>query len=148
MLIFNCLAFAESINIINLIEKGRDYDSKKIAVEGEVIGHLMKRGDFVWFNIDDKTASIGIWSDLDLAAKIKYLGRHAATGDWVRVDGVFHAHCPIHGGDTDIHADGVTVIERGNIRTLTHDPRKVNILIFLSSILLCLYIIKILKRRR
>jgi len=148
LLIINCFAFAQSKKVIDLINKGRTYNGKTISIEGEAIGHLMKRGDFAWLNIDDKTASIGIWADLSLTTDIKYLGRHVVRGDRVRIDGVFHAHCPMHGGDTDIHADSIAVVERGFTKTLTHDSKKVNILIFLSSILLCLYIIKILKRGR
>ena len=148
LLIFSCFAFAQSIKIIDLVEGGRGYDGKEISVEGEVIGHLMKRGDFVWFNIDDQTASIGIWADFDLAAKIKYLGRHAVRGDRVRIDGKFHSHCPMHGGDTDIHAHRIVIVKRGAPQILTYDNKKVNILIFIAGALLCLYIIKILKRQR
>ena len=148
LFILNCSIFAQSVKIIDLIDRGDEYDDQEISVEGEAIGHLMRRGEFVWLNIDDRSSSLGIWVNFDLATQIKYLGRHAITGDWIKVEGVFHAHCPIHGGDTDIHADKITIVERGKRNILSHDPQKVNILIFLSSVLLCLYIIKILKKAR
>jgi hypothetical protein len=140
--------FADSLKMSDLIKNALTYDGKRVTVEGEAIGHLMQRGDFVWFNVNDNTNAVGIWATSNLAKDIKYLGRHAVIGDVVRVEGVFHLRCPGHGGDTDIHADKVIVTQRGSIRQLTHDPQKVNIIIFLTAILVCLYIIKILKRTR
>lgn len=148
MLISNCLALAQSVKIEDLINDSSRYDGKRVLVEGEAIGHLMKRGDFVWFNINDNTMSIGVWANSELAAKLQYLGKHAVTGDRVRIDGVFHSHCSMHGGDTDIHADSMVVVKRGSIRKLAHDPKKVNILIFLTGLMVCLYAIRILKKRR
>jgi hypothetical protein len=142
------LSFAETINIKDAIENGVKLDGKKIAVEGETIGHVMKRGEFAWLNINDKTECIGVWAGYAELAKIRHLGKYAVTGDWIRVYGVFNKSCPAHGGDTDIHAVSVVVVTRGSARNFAHDQRKVNILIFLIGVLVCLYIIKILKRRR
>jgi hypothetical protein len=143
----NCL-LADSVKICDLIKDALSYDGKRVVVGGEAVGHLMKRGDFIWVNINDGTNALGIWTTFDLAKDIRYLGKHSITGDKLRAEGIFHLKCPSHGGDTDMHADKITLIERGSPRVLTHDPQKVNIIIFLTAILACLYIIKILKRTR
>ncbi|MDD5618099.1 MAG: DNA-binding protein [Candidatus Omnitrophica bacterium] len=148
ILILSHAVFAQSLTVKDLIQDGMSYDGKRIAIDAEVIGHLMKRGDFAWFNINDGTKAIGVWTTFDLTKDIKYLGKHSVVGDTVRVEGVFHLRCPGHGGDTDIHADSITILERGKTRHLTYDSKKINILIFLIVILTCLYIIKILKRMR
>lgn len=148
LLVFNGLSLAQSPTIKDLINNPQKYDNKKVLIEGEVIGHIMKRGDHVWFNINDTTTSIGIWAKAEIADKIQYLGKHAARGDLVRVDGVFYAPCPMHGGDVDIHADSLMVVKTGIAKQLSHNPRKVNILILLTGLMVCLYIIKILKRKR
>lgn len=148
ILIVSHAVFAQSLTVGDLIKDGINYDGKRIAIDAEVIGHLMQRGDFAWFNINDGTNAIGVWTGFDLAKDIKYLGKHSVIGDTVRIEGVFHLRCPGHGGDTDIHADKITILERGSIRRLAYDPKKINILIFLIVILTCLYIIKILKRTR
>jgi len=140
------LSSAETVEIKDLIGNGAVYDGRRVELEGEVIGHLMKRGDFVWFNISDGNSAMGVWTTYDEAKKIQYLGRHAVNGDYLLVEGVFHLKCPGHGGDTDIHADKITVLRSGSPRILTRDDRKINIIIFLTAILICLYIIKILKR--
>jgi hypothetical protein len=146
--IFGNSVFAQPIKINDLIEEARAYDGKRVVVEGEVIGHLMRRGNFAWLNINDTTNAVGIWATFDSAKDIKYLGKHAVIGDKVKVEGVFHLKCPGHGGDTDIHAESITIIDRGSPRHLAYEPKKVNIIIFLIAILACLYIIKILKRMR
>lgn len=142
------LVFAQSETIEDLISNSKRYDGKKVIVEGEAIGHLMKRGDHAWFNINDDTSSIGIWINSSLTDNMQYLGKHAVKGDWVRVDGMFYSHCSMHGGDTDIHADSMAIVRKGNAIKLTHDPTKVNILTLLTGLMVCLYIIKILKRQR
>jgi len=139
-------AFAQP-TIDGLIDNSKQYDSKKVLVEGEAIGHLMARGDHAWFNMNDGTASIGIWIDLELAGQLKHFGRHAVKGDQVRVDGVFNSDCFMHGGDTDIHASSMVVVKKGSAIQLTHDQNKVNILVFLIGLMVCLYIIKTLKRK-
>jgi len=144
---FNDYALAQPQKVKDLINEDVRYNGKKVLVEGEAIGHLMKRGDFAWININDNTESIGVWISSELTDEIKYLGRHAVAGDWLRISGVFNSNCSLHGGDTDIHADGVLVLKRGSPNQLTHEPKKVVNLLFLIGLMICLYIIKILKKK-
>lgn len=148
LFMFSNIASAQSVRITELINEASLYDGKSVSIEGEAIGHLMKRGDHAWFNINDGVTSLGIWANVEIANQIQYLGKHSVVGDRVKIDGIFNSHCAMHGGDTDIHAENLVIIERGNIRKLAYDSRKHNILLFLIGLMTCLYIIKILKRRR
>ena len=147
-LAFIFAAFAQSSQIADLINEGTLHNGKRVVIEGEAIGHLMQRGDFAWFNVNDGTLGIGVWAPVELVSQIKFLGRHAVIGDQAKIEGIFNSHCAMHGGDTDIHADSIVVTTVGREKALSHDPKKVNILIVLIGIMVCLYIIKTLKRPR
>ncbi|MDD5347000.1 MAG: DNA-binding protein [Candidatus Omnitrophica bacterium] len=105
--------FAQTVPSSELISKAKEYDGKTVSFEGEVIGDVMQRGDFVWVNVHDGTTAIGIWMSKDFARSIAETGGYRKTGDRVSISGVFHQHCPEHGADLDIHADGLQVIARG-----------------------------------
>ncbi|MBN2839737.1 MAG: hypothetical protein JXP37_02115, partial [Coriobacteriia bacterium] len=60
-----------------------------------------------------------VWLPAESAGRITYFGDHAHEGDVVTVRGVFNAACPEHGGDTDIHADDLTVVTVGR---MVEDP--------------------------
>lgn len=96
-----------------LIENSSIFDGKLIKYEGEVIGDIMPRGDYAWVNIWDGENSIGIWGKKEDFAEIKYQGSYKYVGDRIRVIGVFNRECPIHGGDLDIHARKIFIVEKG-----------------------------------
>jgi hypothetical protein len=115
---FLCEAIAgESIQPVGtkeLIARPRDYDGKDIVFEGEAIGDPMKRGDHAWVNLLDSNAAIGVFLPESALAAIENYGSNRRRGDTLRVRGVFHRACPDHGGDMDIHADTVEIVERGS----------------------------------
>ncbi len=47
------------------------------------------------------------------AAKIDTYGKYGTTGTKLQVRGTFHLVCTEHEGLTDLHADIVTVVEKG-----------------------------------
>lgn len=99
-----------------LIERAKELDGREVEFTGEAIGESMRRGDYVWLNLLDGGGAIGIWaSRADLPA-IRYFGSAAARGDTLRVRGIFHRSCPEHGGDLDIHALGLEVVARGELK--------------------------------
>jgi hypothetical protein len=63
--------------------------------------------------------AIGVWMSADLAENVEVFGSWSHTGDTVSVTGVFSEACDVHGGDLDIHATELTVVERGSER---HHP--------------------------
>ena len=139
---------AEVVSIEELIANSKTHDARAVTIEGEAVGHLMKRGDFSWLNVGDKGTCIGVWTENELFKDIKYLGRYGQVGDLLCVTGTFNRECKIHGGDTDIHAQSVEIIASGYKRQHPEHPRKKKILSVLIGVLACLYIIKIFRKRR
>lgn len=110
-----CPAYAigSDVGSNDLIEDASGYDGLEIAYSGEVIGDILNAGGHVWLNVSDGSNAVGVWTDRNLASEIQVAGRYGQRGDTVRVTGVFRRACPEHGGDFDIHAEAVTLIERG-----------------------------------
>ncbi len=126
-------AFAEGegrvANTAELLERWQEYDGTEVVIRGEVVGDVMRRGDHAWITVNDDhysraarleagelrggNSGIGVWLPAGEADKIGVLGRYASKGDLVEIKGVFNSDCREHGGDFDIHAASLTVIERG-----------------------------------
>jgi hypothetical protein len=123
-----------------LIEKEKSFDGKKVVLEGEAIGDIMKRGDSAWINIRDESRAIGVWLPKSLAQKIKITGDYNFIGDTIRVIGIFNKSCPQHGGDTDIHAINISIIKPG--RRIIHplNKNKLYLALLLSAITLAMYL--------
>ncbi|MRS11851.1 MAG: hypothetical protein EG823_02110 [Actinobacteria bacterium] len=123
-----------------LIESPKEFDGSEIAFAGEVIGEAMKRGDMAWLHINDDAyyvknveegAQLGgyntgmaVWLPADLADRVTYFGDYKHEGDIVEVEGVYNAACGEHGGDTDIHATSLSVVETGHVVVDKTHPAK------------------------
>ena len=104
-----------SVSISDLITQSRSYDGRVIATEGEAIGDLMLRGEYGWVNLSDGSSAIGIYALSKQLGQVKHLGRYEVAGDRVRVTGTFYDACPVHSGETDIHASSVEIIRAGSV---------------------------------
>ena len=102
-----------SVSISDLITQSQFYDGREIITEGEAIGDLMLRGEYGWVNLSDGSNAIGIYAPSGYLEQIKHLGRYQVTGDKVRITGTFYDACPVHSGETDIHASRLEVIRAG-----------------------------------
>ena len=107
------LAEGESVNSNDLIDRAKDYDNQTIVYEGEVLGDILYRGDYAWLAVFDGNNTIGVYVTKAQADSISLVGGYGMRGDTVRISGVFHRACAEHGGDLDIHADTVTILETG-----------------------------------
>ncbi len=105
--------FADTIGSSELIEKSKELDKQLVTYEGEVIGDIMKRGDFAWINVNDGNNAVGIWLPISEAQKIKYTGSYKYIGDSVRIEGRFYRACPEHGGELDIHCSSLEIVQSG-----------------------------------
>ncbi len=143
----NC--FAQNIvSSTELIEHAKDFDSREVVYQGEVIGEVMPRGDYCWVNLKDADNAVGIWVKKDLISAIKYFGSYKSKGDWIEVQGVFYRACAQHGADLDIHALSFNKIEDGRpVECPVSQDKKITV-IALAGVMLCLLILQILKRRR
>jgi hypothetical protein len=121
---------AEVVTTQDLIDNMAQYDGQEVTISGEAIGDLMQRGDYGWITVNDdpysvksieeggslegvSNAGIGVWAPMNEIGDIHILGGYKNKGDTVRVTGIFNRVCHEHGGDTDIHAESVVVIEQG-----------------------------------
>ncbi len=111
--LYPAIALGENVGSNELIEQAKDFDGQEIVFSGEVIGDILDARDHVWLNVSDGSNAIGIWADRNLAGDIQVPGRYAQHGDTVQVTGVFYRACPEHGGDFDIHAKSVTLVQPG-----------------------------------
>lgn len=148
MILICILVFSYSItckakeynNFNDLIENSKKLNNNNITLKGEAIGEGMNRGEYSWVNISDGSTAMGIWIESTLAKNIKNYGKYGYKGDIVEINGTFNRACPQHGGDMDIHASSVKIIETGgNITIPISNSRKI-IVLLLTPITLVLSI--------
>ena len=153
---------AVEVNSAELLNEWERYDGREVIFRGEAIGDIMRRGDYAWITVNDDSYSrearleagelrggnsgMGVWLPVEEADKIETLGRYGTIGDLVEVRGVFNANCLEHGGDFDIHASSLAVIEPG--RELDSSPDRALYLAAASAfVFLLLTLIPLLRRR-
>lgn len=126
----------EYSNFSELIENGKRIDNSKITLKGEAIGEAMNRGEYSWVNISDGSTAMGIWIKSEQAQSIKNYGKYSYKGDMVEINGTFNRACKDHGGDMDIHAISVKIIEAGGSVTIPISNNKKVIALILTVITL------------
>lgn len=142
------ICFSQVISSTELIRDASYHDGKNVAYDGEIIGDIMQRGDFVWLNVNDGENAIGINCKKELIASLNLLaGGYNYRGDWVKITGSFNRACEIHGGDLDIHADKIQILKPGKTLKETVSPQKKGIAVKLIWVLLILLISKLLASR-
>jgi hypothetical protein len=139
------VCLAGQISSTELINNAREYDGKSVVYVGEAVGDVMVRGDFAWVNINDGKNAIGVWLNKELAGEIKFTGSYHSKGDRLEITGVFHRNCIQHGGDMDIHAQGIRKIGPGRVVSEELDTTKRN---FVFILLAALCLVFIFARRR
>jgi hypothetical protein len=140
----NC--YAQPVSSTELINNAKAYDGKTVAYAGEAIGDVMARGDFAWVNLNDGQNAIGIWMAKGSSKDILYTGSYKSKGDIFEVVGVFHRACLQHGGDLDIHAQGLRKISSGRALTEKLNVSKRNFTLVLLGILCLVLILRQLKQ--
>lgn len=146
---YSGISYAEEyISINDLIEGAKQYDNEEIKIKGEAVGEIMKRGKYSWVNINDGSNVIGVWLNNDLASKISVLGDYKHKGDMIEVKGAFSRDCSEHGGDIDIHASSITIIEKGKltIPQIKENRSKIALALTFSTMLLCFIFLNVKKQ--
>ena len=109
------------VSIYDLIENAKEYDGKEVVLEGEVIGDILDRGEYVWVNISDgNNSAIGIYMSKELSSVIQTTGNYKTSGDRIRVVGTFQRACKDHGGDLDIHASSVELVKKRKTNDISY----------------------------
>jgi hypothetical protein len=129
-------SFAQPVGSNDLINNARQYDGKVVVYAGEIIGDIMKRGDYAWINVLEGGSAIGVWVERSLLKEISFSGSYKSIGDGVEITGVFHRACPEHGGDLDIHAQSLRVTGAGRpVRERLNVDKRNQALIFLGVLI-------------
>jgi hypothetical protein len=156
---------AERVSIVRLIDQMRKYDGKEITIQGEVIGERMVRGDHAWITVNDdrysrqnleeggqfvgmSNAGMGVWVETPETDPIEFYGVYKNKGDIVTVTGIFHRADPEHGGDTDIHATAVEVVQQGHQVSHPFQYWKFFTVVLLSAAIVLLWNVRRERKRR
>ncbi len=143
----NIAEAATAVSSKELLENPGEYDGEEITFEGEAIGDIMVRGEFAWVNVRDEHGAIGVFCPLELAEKIGYRGSYGFKGDTLSVRGEFHRACAEHGGDSDIHAEKILIVQEGGERSHPLTSGKTRASVILPAIVLFLAVIHLIVRR-
>ena len=113
-------SFIYDTSIAALCNADAYYDNQTVQVVGEAVGDNIREGldgRHRWITLaaseKDSTATVSVYMTTEAAAKIDTYGKYGTTGTKLQVRGIFHLVCPEHEGLTDLHADIVTVVEKG-----------------------------------
>jgi hypothetical protein len=119
-------ARTEIIPLNHLLQNKKEFDGHEITIKGEVIGDIMRRREGNWLNIDDNNEGIGTWVLKGSLPKIDFVGGYSSKGDIHMIKGIFNRACPVHGGETDIHAFEIKRIQVGHPITHSISLKKLN----------------------
>jgi hypothetical protein len=140
--ILSCTAHAsEIVPLHKLFEESQRYEENKVAVEGEVIGDIMRAGESFWINIKDGDFFLGIVINSAQKEQIRNLGRYGVRGDTVRISGIYRLHCKEHHGERDIHAEILEIVEEGRVFDESVNTNKIllSVVFGLATILTVFY---------
>lgn len=129
------------VKVNDLIEKGKEFDNKTVIIKAETIGEPLQRGEFTWVNVNDGTNVIGLWIKSSEVEKIRNYGNYKEKGDMIEATGVFSRNCNEHGGDVDIHADSVKVLDSGYSKNHIINKERTNIAIIMLLFTIALLVI-------
>lgn len=112
-----------------LVDHPDKFDGKRVLYTGEVVGEVLRRGDYAWLTVNDDeyghkhtrgdqelkggNTGLGIYCRWEDAERIEYVGSYSSLGDLVEVTGTFYKASAEHGGELMIEARDVRVIRPG-----------------------------------
>ncbi len=101
-------------------------DGLLVSFQGEAIGEaLASDAGFVWVNVLEGGYAIGVNVRRSDVEAIDGFGMWGRTGAIVEVEGTVNVACPDHGGDFDVHARRLRVLDPSRPRTHPITPWKV-----------------------
>lgn len=110
-------SFIYDTSITDLSTADTYYDKQTVQVTGEVVGDRITAGDgrHCWLQLaspsDSSTVSVCLTNES--ADKVDTYGTYGRKGTTLQVRGTFNLACPDHDGASDLHAQVVTVTEKG-----------------------------------
>lgn len=155
---------AWAVSSIELVERAKRYDGKRVEYQGEVIGDVMKRGDYAWIHVNDDFYSTfesedvkilkgynsghAVWCRADDVEFIEHLGDHKHQGDYIKIVGVFNQACTEHGGTMDIHATRIELMKQGFARDYPFNSSRVLVAVFLLVLSALLFFLNRMRKKQ
>lgn len=138
-------SFLYDTSIAELSAADSFHDDQVVQVIGEAVGEAINAEadpNHCWVTLQELENTgntvVSVFMTHDQAASIDQFGRYGVKGSTVQVRGVYHLDCPEHQGLSDIHADEVSVIDKGSV-----EPKPINtalafagVLFFIASLVL------------
>ena len=110
-------SFIYDTSITDLSTADTYYDKQTVQVTGEVVGDRIDAGDghHCWITLASAVdaSTVSVYMTNESAAKIDMYGAYGRKGTTLQVRGTFQLACPSHDGVADLHAQVVSVTEKG-----------------------------------
>lgn len=122
-------SFIYDTSISALQEADAYLNDQTVQVTGEVVGDRLKAEfdpGYCWIVLqanEENYAEIPVFITEELTELIDMYGSYGRKGTTLQIRGIFHLACPEHEGLTDLHADTVSVVEKGSVTEQVLDPR-------------------------
>ena len=110
-------SFIYDTSITDLSTADTYYDKQTVQVTGEVVGDRITAGDgrHCWLQLasSSDSSTVSVYLTNESADKVDTYGAYDRKGTTLQVRGTFNLACPDHDGASDLHAQVVTVTEKG-----------------------------------
>ena len=123
-------SFIYDTSIVDLAHADSYIDNQTVRVTGEVIGDrraTIGDGENCWITLTDpspdENSTVEVYMSNEQASRIDTYGAYGRVGTILSVQGTFHLVCAEHEGESDVHADSVTVSARGHAVQSDFDPQ-------------------------
>lgn len=123
-------SFIYDTSIVDLAQADSYFDNQTVRVTGEVVGdRRASLGDTenCWITLTEpvfgENSTVEVYMSNEQASRIDTYGAYGRVGTILSVQGTFHLVCAEHEGESDVHADSVTVSARGHAVQSDFDPQ-------------------------
>ena len=110
-------SFIYDTSITDLSTADTYYDKQTVQVTGEGVGDRITAGDgrHCWLQLasPSDSSTVSVYLTNESADKVDTYGAYGRKGTTLQVRGTFNLACPDHDGASDLHAQVVTVTEKG-----------------------------------
>lgn len=141
-------SFIYDTSISALQEADSYLNEQTVQVSAEVVGDRLKAEfdpGYCWIVLqsnEENYAEIPVFLTQEFTELIDTYGSYGRKGTTLQVRGTFHLACPEHEGLTDLHADTVSVVEKGSITQQVLDPKSFipgGILVLIGGIMVLVF---------
>lgn len=123
-------SFIYDTSIADLASADSYLNNQTVQVVGEVVGDRIN-AEFDLANcwialqaVDGSNADVPVFMARESSKAIDRYGAYGVRGTTLQVRGTFHLTCPEHDGLTDLHADHVSVVKKGEDLREPLDPHR------------------------